>query len=74
MNEEKPMRIGKYTVTTSTGSNEKGEFFGSAHLLGDEGGETRAVEKQFDKPCTSEDEAKQHAIEQVQIRIRDGRI
>jgi len=67
------MQIGKYRVRASAGySDEAGGFQGSAHLTWDEGSDTCVQTIHFDKVLPTGAEAELHAIEQIEIRVKQG--
>lgn len=69
------MRIGKYDVSPGAGGfRERGAYEGHAHLTWNEGGATLEKTLYFDKTFRTMDEAMNHALEQVTIRVESGEL
>lgn len=69
------MKIGKYIVTPKSRQTEHADgFVGSALLLWDEKDCTCEQAFHFHKTLPTAEAAEQHAIEQIQIRVRDGHL
>ena len=67
------MRVGRYEVRPGAGQREEdGKFLGHAMLTWHEEDATYEKPIYFDKSFDTEEDAKQHAVEQVLIRVRDG--
>jgi hypothetical protein len=64
--------IGKYRVRGHAAKRQDGLWLGSATLLWEDGEATNTRTDHFDRPCNTEEEAVQHAVQQVYIRVRDG--
>jgi hypothetical protein len=70
------MRVGKYTVTTSTAQRigDPGRYVGIAHIVWDEADVTCDTSLTFHRGFDTEDAAQEHALQQIQIRVRDGQL
>lgn len=69
------MRIGKYDVTPGgDGYPGRKEFTGHALLTWDQGDSTFEKMLRFEKTFPTLDEATQHAIDQVRLRVENGEL
>lgn len=66
-------KIGKYLVTT-TATGRDGEFVGFAALVWDEADATVATSYEFWKKLPTAEEAELHAMQQIQLRVDDGKL
>jgi hypothetical protein len=64
--------IGKYRVQGHAARRHDGMWQGSATLVWEDGGATKTRTDHYDRACLTEEEAVQHAVQQVYIRVKDG--
>ena len=69
------MKIGKYIVTPrSMKSDLSGGYVGTANLLWDEADTTCDLSIHFHKSFETAEEAEQHAVQQIELRVKDGKL
>ncbi|CAN7332211.1 hypothetical protein LJR084_001948 [Variovorax sp. LjRoot84] len=66
------MKIGKYTVSPKAVHIVGRGFFGTAEVRWEEGDSTYETTMHFGEPFATEEEANLHALQQVELRVRDG--
>lgn len=66
------MNIGKYQVRAVAEQSEQGNYYGKAQLLWNDEDATYESSILFHKPFDTAEQARNHSLEQVQLRVRDG--
>jgi hypothetical protein len=68
------MKIGKYVATAKSADTGERGYVGTANLLWDEGDSTWETAIHFHKAFATSAEAEAHALQQVELRVKDGKL